>query len=841
MLTRIRRLCSALWHRMTCPDYRRVAACGLFDEGYYLRHNPDLHDCGLDPLAHYLKRGFAERRRPGPLFDRHFYLQQCPQLDEDRDNPLLHFLTVGRHQGLRPNPLVDPHWYGQVWGQGQPLPDALGHFLAHGDDPSPPLSPSPYFDAAHYCGSCPEAQALADRPAAALHHYLEFGLPEHRSPSALFDCDYYLDKTPALREGGFDAPTHYVLFGRGEGKSPCPLFDPLWYRQQHMQLSADLDPFADYLARQGEEGLRPCPWFDPQFYRKAYLGDDPQPALQHFLQHGRKEGLYPSADIAVLVKKPVFSIVLPVYDTPPAHLGSCIRSVLYQSYPHWQLCIADDCSPNPGIRPLLDSWASADPRISVRYLPRNAGISAATNAAADQARGDYLLFLDHDDELAPEALHRFAEAINREPADLYYSDEDLIGADGRRYNIFRKPEFNAPLLLCHNYITHCVVARREQFALVGGCDPRFDGAQDLDLFLKLSERADKVVHLAEILYHWRASEKSTSINHEEKHYADEAGRGAVAAALERRGLVGEVLPGQWKFFYRLRRTVDPDTTVCLVLDWRRRPLAELSLTGLLDSAGHPVRRILLLTAEDGGRQRVTETDAAHPEPAIVFCSAGQSTAALFAEAAAHCHEEFLLWVDGRQRPQDQDWLAALLEYGQEREVAVVRGLAAHPHDEHPEITPLADCAETSPLYYARFLADCSILMNGAQCPQEVMGASGGIFLLGKAWLDRVAVPANHPLNEDFFFLDLSLRLRQLGARHVYTPCCRSCLHGTSLPACPATLAGAGEEQARFRALWGATLAAGIPFYNVHVIGDAGGSEEDFRRWVAGRPAGPAPA
>mgnify|MGYP000944195722 CR=1 FL=1 len=839
MLTLIRRFCSALWYRMTCADYRRVAACGLFDEGYYLRHNPDLHDCGLDLLAHYLSRGFAERRRPGPLFDRHFYLQQCPQLDEDHDNPLLHFLAVGRHQGLRPNPLVDPHWYGRVWGQGQPLPDALGHFLAHRHDPRPPLSPSPYFDAAHYCASCPEAQDLTERPEAALRHYLEFGLPEHRSPSVLFDCDYYLDKTPALRTGGFDAPTHYALFGYSEGKSPCPLFDPFWYRQQ-TRLSADSDPFADYLALQGEAGLRPCPWFDPQFYQKAYLGDDPQSALQHFLQHGRIKGLYPNGDIAALTTKPVFSVVLPVYDTPPAHLGSCIRSVLYQSYPHWQLCIADDCSPAPGIRPLLDSWASADPRISVVYLPHNSGISAATNAAAALASGDYLLFLDHDDELAPEALQRFAEAINRDPAYLYYSDEDLIGADGRRYNIFRKPEFNPPLLLCHNYVTHCVVARRTLFDLVGGCEPRYDGAQDLDLFLKLSEKADRVVHLAEVLYHWRASEKSTSINHEEKHYADAAGREAVTAALARRGIVGEVLPGQWKFFYRLKRAIAPAATVCLALDWRQRPLAELSLPTLLAAAGHPVTRILVLATEEGRQQSIHERGSSQPEAAVVFSPRGQSTAATFAAAAALCSEEFLLWVDGRQQPQDQDWLTALLEYGQEHDVAMVRGLAAHPRDEHPEITPLPDCTETSPLYYARFLADCSILMNGAQCPQEVMATSGGIFLLGKAWLDRAAVPVNQSLNEQFFFLDLALRLRQQGARNVYTPGCRSNFHGAALPSSPAALAGASEEMARFRTLWGATLAAGIPFYNSHVSGDAGRSEEEFRRWLAGEAAGAAP-
>ncbi len=197
--------------------------------------------------------------------------------------------------------------------------------------------------------------------------------------------------------------------------------------------------------------------------------------------------------------------MVPVYNVDPAHLNSCIRSVLYQSYPHWELCLADDCSTDPRIRPLLAEWTATDSRIKVTSLAENSGISAATNAAASLAGGSWLAFLDNDDELSPDALQIVVERINRTPGDLYYSDEDLIGADGRRFSVFRKPGYNGELLLCHNYVTHWVVTKKILYDQIGGCDSACDGAQDLDLFLKLSEQAENIIHIPQVLYHWRAS------------------------------------------------------------------------------------------------------------------------------------------------------------------------------------------------------------------------------------------------------------------------------------------------------------------------------------------------
>ena len=827
------RLITVLFLTLTSSNYRRMQRSGLFIADLYLRHNPDVAALGTDPLAHYLQKGYRELRQLGPLFDVSFYLSQAPELKNGQINPLLDFLEKGYLRDLLPNPFCDTPFYQTRHQDFDSSSDnLLSHFLRHGYTANQSASPSPYFDPIYYCRQYSDARSLGNRPDQAYLHFLIHGLKEGRQPSATFDPEWYLDKTPILREMGFDAFTHYLYLkiGISERKSPSPLFDPHHY-QQFCSLPENHDLYAHYL-RQGEaNNFPPCSWFDPNFYRQTYLQQDPTPPLQHFLESGLKKGLYANGEIAALPLKPRFSVVLPIYNTNPAHLNTCIRSVLFQSYPHWQLCLADDCSSDPAIRPLVNRWCTEDPRISAVFLEKNSGISAATNAAAGQADGDYLLFLDHDDELAPEAMATFATAINHHSADLYYSDEDLIGADGRQFSIFRKPAFNRELLLCHNYITHCVVAKRSLFEEVGGCDSTYDGAQDLDLFLKLSERANQVVHIPEILYHWRASETSTSINHQEKHYADEAGRNCVAAALKRWGIAGEVLGCEWKFFYRAKRALPAEDTVTLVLDWRRRQAQDCDPQLISKTAGYAIAKTIVLV-DQGQSEKIT---GGAPTLDCIESPREQSTAAIFTSLLGEIGSHYLVWLDGNQQPEAPHWLAALIEYGQDRQVAMVRGHQDYEPQDHPAITPIADTTQTSPLYFIRFLADCSILMNGSQCPQEVMAACGGIMLFRNDLLRARPELFSGDFPEICFFLSLTMGLQRLGAKNIYTPYCRSrqampAETGDLLTASPLT---ATEELRNFQRRWGKELASNIPFYNPGIINDAKHSTEKFHHWLTG--------
>ena len=203
---------------------------------------------------------------------------------------------------------------------------------------------------------------------------------------------------------------------------------------------------------------------------------------------------------------PVFSILVPVYNTPEPYLRAAIDSVRRQLYPHWQLCLADDCSTDERVAAILDEYAAADERISVVRRSENGHISAASNSALEMATGSWVVLLDHDDELAEHALAVMALAIADHPEVSYlYSDEDKLDADGRRFSPFFKPDFDPTMLLGENYPCHLFVVRRECLEEVGGFRVGFEGSQDWDLALRVTEHLDPAAirHIPHVLYHWR--------------------------------------------------------------------------------------------------------------------------------------------------------------------------------------------------------------------------------------------------------------------------------------------------------------------------------------------------
>ncbi|MDK9705717.1 MAG: glycosyltransferase [Desulforhopalus sp.] len=838
MAINFRHILTTIWYRLTSPQYRLLLRSGLFDPDFYLENNPDVAASGAEPLAHYLTRGFAELRQPGPLFDARYYIHQVPSLDQGQSNPLLHYLTIGRYQGLRPNPLFDPEYLGRQSGDDDASqPDLFSRFL-QGELPGmQQSSPSPYFDPHFYCLKYPDAAHLLSDPVAAYIHFLKVGRGENRQPSAYFDTAFYLDKTPVLRDMGLDPISHYCMFGCREFKSPSPVFDAAFYLRTYGPVEND-DPFAHYLRNQGHDNRRPCAWFDPAFYKETYLSElgDAPPPLKHFLESGLREGLYPNRQIFDCAEKPLISVIVPVYNVEAAHLNNCIRSVLYQSYPHWQLCLADDCSTAPKVRPLLMDWAAANPRIKVTFLPENRGISLATNTAARLAEGSYLAFLDNDDELALDALETIAQRISTDPAKLYYSDEDLIGADGRQFSIFRKPGFNSELLLCHNYVTHLVVAQKELFDDVGGCDTDLNGAQDLDLFLKLSEKADAVLHIPKILYHWRASASSTSINHDQKHYADEAGRRAVAKAMARRCLPGDALFTDWKFFYRAKRSVKKDHLVSVVISWERAPSLMLPwLTGLLARAGYAVHQLLILATNRECAAIATTFGEKTGIATVCRIVAGDLNLAVhWPSLLPDIQGEFVTFASGSLENFSEEWLTALLEYGQLADVGLVSGRVDYPEGYEDIASPIPDCSRTSPFYFHHFLTGSSQLMNGLHCPQEAIGVSGDLCLIRSQLLKAMTPCDSADFPFIFAFTDISYRLIEQGKIHMYTPYCKATMAQDGIARRQLwPLAALQDEKARFQDKWSTFLKNGDPFYNIGIVTDNGISEDAFRHWLAG--------
>ena len=247
--------------------------------------------------------------------------------------------------------------------------------------------------------------------------------------------------------------------------------------------------------------------------------------------------------IRELSYQPLISVVMPVYNTQETWLRKAIDSVLRQLYPKWELCLADDHSSRPHVRPILEEYAACDPRIKLVFRDRNGHISAASNSALTLATGDFVALLDHDDELSEHALYMNVEELNRYPgAHLLYSDEDKIDERGRRYWPFFKPNWNPDLFYSLNLVTHLAVYRRSVLEAVEGFQEGLEGSQDYDLTLRVIERIppEAIRHIPHVLYHWRAIPGSVALASGEKIYAHEAARHAIRAHFQRRGVRAEV-------------------------------------------------------------------------------------------------------------------------------------------------------------------------------------------------------------------------------------------------------------------------------------------------------------
>jgi GT2 family glycosyltransferase len=275
------------------------------------------------------------------------------------------------------------------------------------------------------------------------------------------------------------------------------------------------------------------------------------------------------ADGGSWVSAPTISVIMPVFDPDSHWLEEAIESVRAQAYEKWQLCIADDASTRPHVREIVLRCQAADSRITSVFRDRNGGIAEASNSALALAKGDYVALLDHDDVLRPHALYRVAEHLrSHERTDIVYSDEDKILPDGKRGDVFFKPDWSPEWLLSQNYMCHLAVLRRSLVEEIGGFRAGFEGSQDHDLLLRASERARDVGHVPDVLYSWRQVPGSAALSPDAKPEARQAGRRAVADALRRRAKSATVQHSPIAGVYDVRFEVQDTPKVAIVIPTR---------------------------------------------------------------------------------------------------------------------------------------------------------------------------------------------------------------------------------------------------------------------------------
>jgi GT2 family glycosyltransferase len=497
------------------------------------------------------------------------------------------------------------------------------------------------------------------------------------------------------------------------------------------------------------------------------------------------------------------SVIVPSYNAPPAYLAAMVDSVRAQTYPNWQLCIADGSSHDPAVRLLLQEYASADARIRLTLLPDNRGIAGNSNAALAMATGDYVALLDHDDLLPPFALYEVARCILENPgADFLYSDEDKIDSCGRtRKEHHFKPDWSPDLLRGQNYITHLSVFRRALLEEIGAFRPGFDGSQDYELILRASERAQRIVHIPKVLYHWRSHRQSVAGDSAVKMYAYEAGRRALADHMKRVGLQGEVYHGPVLGTYQVRHNL------------RRQPLVSIIVCGLargrrgLASSVTPnsYPAVELIQALPSG---VADTAAAR----MVGGSSATGPAQLNA-VAARASGEVLLFLSAAAVPINPDWLERMLEHVQRPDVGAVGAKLYHADGSVAHAGFILGVAGGVGQAHRHFLRSAPGYGCRLITVQNLSAVSGACLMTTKKVFDELG-GFDARLRGAWHDVDYCLRVRKRGYLVVWTPAAELYYRETR----QAGRAGA-VDRAWLRAKWANELDAGDPYYNPNLTRD----------------------
>ncbi len=470
-------------------------------------------------------------------------------------------------------------------------------------------------------------------------------------------------------------------------------------------------------------------------------------------------------------RKPLISIVVPVYNTPQVFLRQMIESVQNQSYSEWELCIGNASPENKEMKKILEEYKN-DARIKEVEIPENKGISQNTNRAMEIASGELIGLLDHDDLLAPNALYEIAKAVNEHlDAEVIYTDEDKVTTDLKEhFQPHLKPDFNLDLLRSNNYICHFFVASRDLIKRVGGFRPEFNGAQDYDLILRCTEQAKQIVHIPKILYHWRVHKASTADNPASKMYAFDAGKRAIEEHLIRCRTKGTVQHTKDLGFYRVKYEICGEPLVSIIIPNKDQSEA---LKKCLDSIREKTSywNYEIIIVENNSEE--PETFAFYKKIAgekikIVTWEGEFNYSAINNFGVRHARGDYLLLLNNDVEIINGDWLTEMLSHCQRKEVGIVGAKLYYPDNTIQHAGIIIGIGGVAGSVFVGLPRAFSGYLHKASIQLDLSAVTAACMLVKRSVFEQVG-GLEEKLKVAFNDVDFCLRVREKGYLVVYDP------------------------------------------------------------------------
>lgn len=518
--------------------------------------------------------------------------------------------------------------------------------------------------------------------------------------------------------------------------------------------------------------------------------------------------------------QPLVSIVIPLYNTPLSFLKALLDSVRNQTYSKWQLCLADGSETGEALE-FLKKHYRQEKRISYKRLKENKGISENTNAALRMARGDYVVFCDHDDMLAPDALYEIVRAVNQnQKPDVLYTDEDKVSMDGKKYfepNF--KSDFNLFFLRTNNYICHIFAVKRELLKKVGMLRSEFDGAQDFDFVLRCCEQADKIIHIPKVLYHWRCHAASTAADPSSKGYAYAAGQRAVEEHYKRLGINAKVEPSEAPGCYRSFLRIQGEPLISIIIPNKDHIKdLELCLSSMKEKSSYENYEVLVVennsTEEETFRYYETLPDR-YPKVRLLTWQGEFNYSAINNFAVKEAKGEYLLFLNNDVEILTPEWMEEMLGICQQKQVGIVGAKLYYPDDTIQHAGVVLGLGGIAGHVMCRALRSNPGYVERLINVQEMSAVTAACMLV-KAEVFAKAGGFDETLCVAFNDVDFCMKVRSLGYLVVFTPHAELYHYESKSRGSddtPEKMQRFAGEVEYFRSKWAEELKAGDPYYN----------------------------